>query len=316
MKILILGAGGIGGYFGARLLQAGANVTFLVREKRREQLRSQGLRIESQYGNVTMQVNAKLQSDIKPDYDLILVTCKAYDLTSAIETIRPAVTHSTAILPLLNGIAHIDMLNEQFSREQILGGTAKIQVVLSPDGTVHQLNDWQTLTIGEQDGAESSRVGELKALLDNTGIDVKLSRNIVRDLWLKLVHLSTVAGMTCLMRANLGEIIRTPEGSALLKALFETNVQIAASAGHAPDEAFLRTYYDLFTQRESRYEASMLRDLEKGGPIEAEHILGFMLRKCREAQLNDTLHLVAYTHVKTYEERRAATRLPQRVTNV
>jgi 2-dehydropantoate 2-reductase len=311
MKIAILGAGGIGGYFGGRLIQAGADVTFIVRENRRKQLREHGLRIESQYGNAALEVDARLQSEISGGYDLVLFTCKAYDLASAIETIRPAVSRSTAILPLLNGIAHIDLLSERFGREKVLGGTAKIQVTLTPEQVVRQLNDWQTITFGELDGSESSRVLELKALLDRTGVDVKLSRNIMRDLWLKLVHLSTVAGMTCLMRANLGEIARTPEGTALLKTFFDANARIAASAGHAPDDAFVRTYYALFEQCDSRYEASMLRDLEKGGAIEADHILGFMLSKCREAGLDDTLHRLAYTHVKAYEERRAARRLPQ-----
>lgn len=311
MKILVLGAGGIGGYFGGRLLQAGAAVTFLVRENRRRQLREHGLRIESQYGDATLEVDAKLQSEIAADYDLILLTCKAYDLASAIDTISPAVSRSTAILPLLNGIAHIGLLNERFGRDKVLGGTAKIQVTLTPERVVRQLNDWQTITFGEQDGSESPRALELKALLEKTGVEVKLSRNIVRELWMKLVHLSTVAGMTCLMRANLGEIIRTPEGSALLKAFFDANARIAACAGHAPDDAFARTYYNLFEQRDSRYEASMLRDLEKGGPIEAEHILGFMLNRCREAGLDDTVHRLAYTHVKAYEERRAANRLPR-----
>lgn len=315
MKILILGAGGIGGYFGGRLLQAGADVTFLVRENRRKQLRKNGLRIESQYGDATLAADAKLQSEIEANYDLVLLTCKAYDLASAIETIRPAVSDSTAILPLLNGIAHIDILNEQFGRGKVLGGTAKIQVTLSPEGVVRQLNDWQTITFGEQDGSESPRVLELKALLEKTGVEVKLSRNIVRELWLKLVHLSTVAGMTCLMRANLGEIVRTPEGPALLKAFFDANARIASFAGHAPDETFVRTYYNLFEQRDSRYEASMLRDIEKGGSIEAEHILGFMLKKAREAGLDDTVHRLAYTHVKAYDERRAANRLPQRATS-
>lgn len=311
MKILILGAGGIGGYFGGRLQQAGADVTFLVREKRRKQLRENGLCIESQYGNANLKVDAKLQSEIEAGYDLILLTCKAYDLESAIETIRPAVSGSTAIFPLLNGIAHIDILNEQFGREKVLGGTAKIQVTLSPEGVVRQLNDWQTITFGEQDGSESPRVLGLKALLEKTGVEVKLSRNIVRELWLKLVHLSTVAGMTCLMRANLGEIVRTPEGTALLKAFFDANARIASCAGHAPDETFALTYYNLFEQRDSRYAASMLRDIEKGGAIEAEHILGFMLHKAREAGLDDILHRLAYTHVKAYEERRAANRLPE-----
>ena len=309
MKILVLGAGGIGGLFGGRLAQAGADITFVVREKRKAQLADQGLRIESPYGDATLHVNAKLQSELEPVYDLVLLTCKAYDLPAAIETIRPAMSAETAVLPLLNGLAHIELLNNEFGARNVIPGSARIQLTLTPDGVVKQLNDWQTITFGEQDGAGSARVAALKALFDKTPIEAKVSANIMRELWMKLVHLSTVAGMTCLMRANLGEIIRTPDGSALLKNFLQLNADIAANAGYKPDDAFMRNYNELFSQRDSLYEASMARDLEKGGPVESEQILGFMLRKCREAGLPDTLHAVAYTHIKAYEERRAAGRL-------
>lgn len=311
LKILVLGAGGIGGFFGGRLDQAGADVTFLVREKRRAQLAERGLQIESRFGDATLPVRAKLQSEIGAGYDLVLLTCKAYDLPSAIDAIRPAVSGPAAVLPLLNGFAHIEQLNEVFGPRNVVPGTARIQVTLTPQGVVRQLNEWQTITLGEQDGTVSERVKQLKALLENTGVEVKISPNIARDLWWKLVHLATVAGMTCLMRANLGEIVRTPQGRALLTDFLEANARIAAHAGHGPDDPFMNTYRQLFQQRDSMYEASMLRDLEKGGPIEAEHILGFMLRKCREAGLPDALHLAAYTHVRAYEERRAAGRLPK-----
>lgn len=309
LRILVLGAGGIGGFFGGRLAQAGADVSFLVREKRKAQLAGQGLKIESRFGNASLPVQAKLKSEIGADYDIVLLTCKAYDLDAAIESIRPAMSGSAAVLPLLNGYAHVEELNERFGPHNVLPGTARIQVTLTSEGIVRQFNDWQTITFGEQDGRASDRANQLKALFDATGIEAKISPNIVRDLWWKLVHLATVAGMTCLMRANLGEIVRTPEGSALLMSFLEANAEIAARAGHRPDEVFMKNYWELFRQRDSLYEASMLRDLEKSGPIEAEHILGFMLRKCREAGLPDTLHLAAYTHVKSYEERRAAGRL-------
>jgi 2-dehydropantoate 2-reductase len=310
MKILILGAGGTGGLFGGRLVETGADVTFLVRDKRKADLLRDGLRIESQFGNATLPVKAKVQSEIGPEYDLVLLTCKAYDLPSAIETIRPAMAGSAAVLPLLNGLAHIERLNAEFGQDKVMGGTARVQVTLTPEGVIKQLNDWQTITFGEQDGRASERATALKALLDKTKIEVKLSTNIMRELWLKLVHLATVAGMTCLMRGNLGEIVRTPEGSALLMKFFESNAEIAARAGHRPDDKFVSTYRDLFHQADSRYEASMLRDLEKGGQIESEQILGFMLRQCRDAGLPDALHLAAYTHVKTFEQRRDARRLP------
>jgi 2-dehydropantoate 2-reductase len=217
------------------------------------------------------------------------------------------------VLPLLNGLAHIERLNQEFGAGNVMGGTAKIQVTLMPDGVVRQLNDWQTVTFGEQDCSQSERANNFKSLLDRTPIEAKLSLQIMRDMWLKVVHLSTVAGMTCLMRANIGEIVRTPEGSALLKSFLMANAAIAAKAGHQPDEKFLGTYLELFGQTQSAYEASMLRDLEKGSFIESEHILGFMLRKCREAGLPDALHLAAYTHVKAYEQRRDAGRLPQNI---
>jgi 2-dehydropantoate 2-reductase len=310
MKLLVLGAGGTGGLFGGRLAQSGADVTFLVREKRKADLLENGLRIESQFGNATLSVQAKVQPEIGPDYDLVLLTCKAYDLPSAIETIRPAMAGSAAVLPLLNGLAHIERLNAEFGQHKVLGGTARVQVTLTPQGVIKQLNDWQTVTFGEQDGSVSARASELKALFDKTGVEAKLSTNIMRELWLKLVHLSTVAGMTCLMRGNLGEIVRTPEGSDLLIKFFQANAEIAARAGHRPDDKFVNTYMDLFRQSDSRYEASMLRDLERGGQIESEQILGYMLRQCRAAGLPDALHLAAYTHVKTFEQRRDAGRLP------
>lgn len=311
LKILMLGAGGIGGFLGARLVQAGGDVTFLVRENRKRQLTEQGLRLESPFGNALREVQAKLQSEIRPGYDLVLLTCKAYDLASAIEAIRPALSDRTAVLPFLNGFAHVEQLNALFGTHKVVPGTARIQATVTPEGVVRQLNDWQTFTFGEQDGTSSERVLALKALLDKAGVEAKISPNIVRELWWKLVHLSTVAGMTCLMRANLGEVVRTAEGSALLTSFLELNAKIAERAGHRPDEKFMETYRTLFRTRDSKYEASMLRDLEKGGRIEADHILGFMLEKCRQAGLPDTLHLAAYTHVKAYEQRRDAGRLPR-----
>lgn len=310
MKILILGAGGIGGLVGGRLVQHGADVTFLVRERRQKALQAEGLRIESPYGNATVPVNAVLQSEVRPNYDLVLLTCKAYDLDSAIDTIRPAFSESTCVLPILNGMAHLETLNRAFGPQRVLGGSIKMQVTLTPEGIVRQLSDWQTLTFGEQDGRLSERTEAFKALLAPTGIEARLTEHVIREMWFKMVHLSTVAGMTCLMRANVGEIARTPEGTALLQKFLRTNVEIAAHAGHRPSDEFVQTYLDLFTQTDSRYEASMLRDLERGGRIESEQILGDMLRHCRKAGLDDSLHAAAYTHVKAFEQRREAGRLP------
>jgi 2-dehydropantoate 2-reductase len=311
VKIFVLGAGAIGGYYGGRLVQAGADVTFLVRERRLAQIARDGLVIESPAcGDATLAVDAVTRVDPSQSYDLVLLTSKAYDLDGAIEAVRPAIGPQTAILPLLNGYAHVDRLVAEFGEERVIGGLAKIQATLTADGVVKHLNDWRYITFGELDGRMSDRVAQLKALFDRTSVVATASSDIRHDLWIKLVHLSTVAGMTCLMRGSVGEIARTPDGTRLLNAFFDRNIEIATRAGCAPKQGFIDEFRALFANREAAYSASMARDIERGGPIESEHILGFMLERCRAYGLDDTLHVIACTHCRTYEARRAAGRLP------
>lgn len=308
MKVLVLGAGAIGGYFGGRLIEAGANVTFLVRERRYEQLRKHGLKLRSAYGNADLSARAVTAAD-NGRYDFVLLACKAYDLDSAIESIRPAVKDGTAVLPLLNGLAHIDLLNRTFGKDRVLGGLAKIAVTLKPDGTIEHLNDWRYITFGEQNGELSERVLALKRLFDETSVIASAVPDVLLRMWEKIVHLCTVAGMTCLMRASVGEIARAPGGTDLMIRFLETNAAIADRAGFSVSGEFLSEYRKLFSDRTSSYTASMLRDIERGGPIEADHILGYMLEKARAGGLDDTLHRMAYVHAKAYEQRRAANRL-------
>jgi 2-dehydropantoate 2-reductase len=316
MKILVLGAGAIGGYFGGRLVQGGADVTFLVRARRREQLARDGLRIESPYyGDATLDVRAVAAGELEPRYDLVLFTAKAYDLDDAIATLRPAVAPGCAVLPLLNGIAHIDRLNAAFGREQVLGGAARIQVTLAPDGTIRQFNDWNTLTYGEQSdqraGGMSERVTAFTyALAHAPGVTAKPVADIMQQMWEKAVHLATAASLTCLMRANIGEIVRTPDGAALLAELLDTNAEIAARNGHRPSLEFSASYRRIFADPQSAYSTSMLRDIERGGPVEADHVVGFMLREAERHGVEAKLLRIAYTHLKAYEARRAAGRLP------
>lgn len=309
MHVLTLGAGAIGGYFGGRLVEGGSRVTFLVRAGRKRDLVSQGLRIKSPFGNYAAPVTAITADEIEGPADVVLLTCKAYDLPSAIETIRPAVGPNTAILPLLNGLAHIEALNAEFGSTRVLGGLAKIAVTLTRDGVIEHLNDWRYLTFGEQTGEMSERVLALKAAFDRTSVLASAVPNIMHAMWEKVVHLSTVAGVTSLMRASVGEIARVEGGSELMISLLERNAEVAARQGFKPSGAFMEEYRRLFSDRSSTYTASMLRDIERGGAIESDHILGFMLGKVRSYGLDDTIHRIAFTHAKAYEERRAAGRL-------
>ena len=311
-KILVLGAGGIGGYFGGRLVESGADVTFLVREGRRRILAELGLQIESPFGDAQLAVETVVAPGVAPIYDVVILTCKAYDLDTAVAAIAPAVAPTGYILPFLNGIAHIDVLNDRFGQHRVLGGTAKIQSTLSSSGAIRQLNDWRTLTFGEQSGEMTERVKTLATLFAAAkGVEAFAVTDIIQRMWEKLVHLSTAAAMTCLMRANVGEIVRTPNGRELFLQQLRCGAAIATANGHAPSDGFMRSWGETFSQPDSQYETSMLRDIERGGPTEVEHILGFMLNKASEANIAHCTLLLAYTHVKAFEQRRAARGLPR-----
>jgi len=306
MRILCLGAGAIGGYFGGRLVEGGTEVDFLVRENRQRQLAAGGLRIESRFGNCSVSVRAVTSAQAKGPYDIVLLTCKAYDLSNAIATIDAFVGPKTAVLPLLNGVAHMDQLNDKFGHGRVLGGVAKIAATLSPDGIIRHLNDWRYITFGEQNGEMSARVEALKAAFDKTSVIASAVPNIMQTMWEKIVHLSTVAGMTCAMRANVGEIARTADGTEMMIQLLERNAEIAAREGHAPSDTFLAEYRQLFNDQSSTYAASMLRDIQRNGAVEADHIVGFMLAKARQHGVDPSLHRFIYVHLQAYEQHRAA----------
>ncbi len=309
MRILSLGAGALGGYFGGRLLQAGADVAFLVRPGRQAQLAADGLVIESPFGALRCPVETLAEA--APGFDLVLLTCKAYDLDSAIEAIRPAMGPDTAVLPVLNGLSHIATLQRAFGPGRVLGGIAKIQAVLAPGGTVRHLNDWRWLTFGEVDGSMSPRVRALAGIAGRAeGMVGEAVPDIMFRMWEKLVHLGTSAIGTVLMRANTGEIARAPGGIAFMHRVLARNAAIAAAHGHPMRPAYIADFEALFADPKGAYATSMLRDLEAGGRIEADHILGFLLEAAKAAGVPHELHEAAYIHAKAFEQRRDAGRLP------
>ena len=309
MRVLVLGAGALGGYFGGRLAEAGGDVTFLVRPGREAALARDGLMIESPFGDARLPVKTLTADQLQPGWDVILLTCKAYDLADAIATLRPGVDARTAILPVLNGLSHIETLQDEFGAKRVLGGLCKIQATLTPAGVVRQLNDWRWLTFGEMDGTLSPRVSALEAAFAPAlGMEAKAVPNIAQRLWEKLVHLGTSAVGTVLMRANVGEIVRGG-GSAWLHDILARNAAVAAHHGHPMPEAFMAEYRALFSDATSAYATSMLRDIEAGNRIEGEHILGFLHEAAQRAGVETAIHAAAALHARAYEQRRAATRL-------
>jgi 2-dehydropantoate 2-reductase len=312
MKCLVLGAGAIGGYFGGRLAESGADVTFLVRPERRAQLERDGLCIESALGNMSQPVRTAVAESVAPDYDLVLLTCKAYDLPSSIEAITPAVGPQTVIIPLLNGLSHFALLDAHFGESRVMGGTCMIDATLGRDGVVRHGGTLQRLVFGERDGRRSRRAEAVAAVLGGTTIEWSLSADIEQVLWDKLVFLAALAVVTCLFRANVREVISAPGGREAMERALAANVEIAAREGHPPSTAGLEFARTRLTDPTGPWSASMLRDLESGGRVEADHIVGWMLNLARRHEVDDTLLSLAFTHLKAFEARRDAKRLPCR----
>ena len=306
MRILVVGAGATGGYFGGRLAQAGGDVTFLVRARRAAQLAQHGLRIRSPHGDFDLPVpRTVLAENLASAFDLVLLSCKAYDLDDAIAAIAPAVGPATAILPLLNGMRHLDALDARFGAERVLAGQCVIAATLDADGTIRHLNEMHSLTFGERDGGMSERVREFAAAMAGARFDLRASDQALLEMWEKWTVLATLAGSTCLMRASVGDIATTVDGEAFVRSLLDQCAAIAAANGHAPRASVIERARATLTQPGSTLTASMLRDVERGGPTEADHILGDLLARRRDAAADRLSPLqIAYAHLQAYEARR------------
>ncbi len=308
MRTLVVGAGAIGGYFGGRLLEINRDVTFLVRPKRAAELSRQGLTIRSHFGDVSFSKPATvLAENLRETFDLVLLSCKAYDLEGAITAFAPAVGPRTAILPLLNGMRHLEVLDERFTRDRVLGGQCFIAAAVK-DGEIVHLNETHELSFGERDGVLSDRVQAIANLMEGVKFKAHASAEIVQEMWEKWVFLASLAGSTCLMRATIGEICASPGGTAFILGLLEECSSIAADEDYPMREAPLKRARNVLTATGSTLTASMLRDIERNAPIEADHIVGDLLRRGAGSSQGKPSHLgIAYTHLKAYEARRTRT---------
>ncbi|MBS0527093.1 MAG: 2-dehydropantoate 2-reductase [Proteobacteria bacterium] len=305
MKILILGAGAIGGYVGGRLHQSGADVTFLVRPPRQKAIERDGLVIKSPKGDITQKVKTVLTGSAGGPYDIVLLTPKAYDLDSAIEAIAPAVGPTTTIVPLLNGMRHLDVLDAKFGKDRVVGGLARVGVAMSPEGTILHTSPFAAISFGERDGREPrASLKELDAAIRKSGIDGGLHPNIVQDLWDKWIMLCSLASTNCLMRGSSGDILEADEGRAIVMETVDECRRTAAAAGCDPGDKGMQTIRGFLTVKGSRFTASMLHDLEKGAMVEADHIVGDMIARAKKAGISTPNLRMAYAHLQVYLARR------------
>jgi len=294
----------MGGYFGGRLLEAGREVTFLVRGGRAERLARNGLIIQSPAGDVTLPAPPTvLAEQLDRTFDLVMLSCKAYDLADAMASFGPAVGPDTVVLPLLNGMAHLDALDARFGAERVLGGLCFISSVLDAEGRVLHLNPLHGLSYGERDGSSTDRSRAIETTLGGAGFDLRHSDDILQDMWEKWLFIATLAGITTLMRASVGDILQGGGGPLALQLMDEC-ADCGARQGFPPRPASLARTRALLTAPASTMTASLMRDVEGGGPVEAEHILGDLLRR-GEAKGGDYPMLrVVCAHLGAYEARR------------
>lgn len=310
MRILILGAGGVGGYFGGRLVQSGADVTFLVRPARAQRLAENGLVIRSPVGDAELEVNTLVAGAPARKFDIALLSCKAYDLASAEDALEPHIEEGAVALPLLNGMAHVDRLRERFGHGRVVGGIAQCSTTVNAFGEIEHLNPMARMVFGAFD--DQPNHSEVDPVLDDflavttqANFTSRRADPIDQNLWEKWVMLATLAGMTTLMRASVGEIMATKGGRDLMAEFLEETTAVATEAEYPPSADYLKSVRGLLFDPESGFTASMLRDMEAGGPTEGDHVIGDMYRRAREAGLDAHLLRVAWCHLQAYEVRRA-----------
>lgn len=305
MRILVIGAGATGGYFGGRLLQAGRDVTFLVRAKRAELLAKNGLVIKSPVGDVTLQNPPTVLADkITKPFDVIILSCKAYDLDDAIASFAPAVGPDTAIIPFLNGIKHLDVLDAKFGIDRVMGGQCAIAATLDAQGTILHLSPMHTMSFGERGTPKGDRAKRIEATLQGAMFEAKASDVIMQEMYEKWVFLATLAGSTSLMRATAGHITGAPGGEQFIRGLRAEIASVAEAAGYAPRAEFLERTGTMLFAPGSPMTASMLRDIRSNARIEADQIIGDLIHRAetnKKGALNVPLLRIVYTHLKAYE---------------
>ena len=308
MRILVLGAGAVGGYFGGRLAEAGRDVTFLVRAPRAATLAEQGLKVFSALGDFQVPVNVTTADRVDGPYDLIVLTAKHYDLDAAIDAVRPGVGPDSAVLPLLNGLMHLDRLDAAFGPGRVLGGVAYVGAVLLPDGSIRHVNRLSGIAHGERGGGISERTKAIEQEFSGTPVTAPANDNIMLEMWEKFILIGGMAGMNCLMRGNVGEILRTGEGEALMVEAIDEVAAIAAASGFEPRPQARDRVRTMLTERGSVNSASMRQDLEAGRRTEADAILGDLLRRARRFGISTPLLRAAYCHLQVHENRLATKR--------
>jgi len=301
MRVLVVGAGAVGGYFGGRMAEKGLDVTFLVREGRRKQLQERGLVIESVHGNFSFQPKTIVTGEKSEPFEVILLATKAYHLKGAIQDIRPYVTENTIILPVLNGIRHFDLLDQAFGADKIIGGLCFIESTLDSEGKVIQTSPAHELVFGERTGAKTERIGKMEEAFSGTKANIRLSDQINRDLWHKYLFISTMSGITTLMGAPIGPIRNNESGHHTIERLLNEIIAVMNRLEAPIADNIASAQMKQIDGLDFEMKASMQRDMEKNSQIEADHLHGYLLEAAHKGQIPVPVLEAVYANLKIYE---------------
>ncbi|EFM19369.1 MULTISPECIES: ketopantoate reductase family protein [unclassified Pantoea] len=304
MRILMAGAGATGGYFGARLIQAGQDVTFLVRERRYQQLQTHGLVLQTPQGTEKFQTQLTQASTLKSHYDLIIVTVKSFALEQVMDDIAPAVGPETLIMPILNGMRHIATLQQRFGEDKVIGGLCKINATLGDKGEVIQMTPLHQLLYGALDGKNDARLQRVDAALRDCQVDTLFSDNIMDELWEKWLLLSTLGAVCCLARGNTQQILTSRGGEALLQGIFTEILSVISAEGYQPRPAVTARIFELLNNPATPMTSSMYRDLTQGFDIEADQVIGDLLLRAKRNGLATPLLNAVDVNLQVYLQQR------------
>jgi 2-dehydropantoate 2-reductase len=307
MRFLIVGAGALGGYYGGMLLRGGADVTFLVRAKRAARLAERGLTIKLPEGAFKTPIKTVIAGAAGGPYDIVFLTCKAYDLDGAIDDFAPALSPSGAVLPVLNGINHIAVLSDRLGADRVLGGTTQFLVMQTSEGDiVPTIHGKAQTTFGELTGGGSARCEAILAALAAGGVPCSVSEDIITEMWMKFCGAAASFTIAAVIRARASEVVAAPAGAGFVAATFDECARIVAAAGHPPPAWLREVVIQIWTQPGSNYGPSLLADVENGRPTEGEHVIGDLARRADQLGVQASIVRAALCSVQIYEARRRA----------
>ncbi|MCC9023841.1 ketopantoate reductase family protein [Bacillus nakamurai] len=300
MKFLIAGAGGVGGYIGARLAEKGNDVTFLVRQKRAEQLKQTGLTVKSEKGDVSINP-ALISAGDKGEFDAVIIASKAYSLKQVIKDVNPFVHASTVIIPFLNGYRHYNELFDAFSKQQVLGGLCFIESALNEKGEILHTSAAHRFVFGEWSGERTERIRELEKAFADVKAKVIVSTHIEKDIWKKYMFIAAQAGVTSLFQKPVGPILDTESGRNTAKRLFAEIGAIFRSDGVPADPNLEEESYRTLTSMSYHMKSSMLRDMERGQMTEGDHLHGFLLEKAKRLSVETPVLETVCANLQIYD---------------